>query len=141
MTASPRTALNALRIVVALLMLIHGVARVFAGGVEPFGVWLSSIGFPLGGLLAWLITSVEIVGAPALAAGFLVRPLSLYFAAQLAVGILLVHRPEGWFVVGLGRNGMEYSVLLISVFLALAWTADSGGGKGREPEPGLGSRV
>jgi putative oxidoreductase len=124
MTASPRTALNALRIVVALLMLIHGVARVFAGGVEPFGVWLSSIGFPLGGLLALLVTSAEIVGAPA-----------------LAVGILLVHRPEGWFVVGLGRNGMEYSVLLISVFLALAWTADSGGGKGRETEPGLGSRV
>jgi putative oxidoreductase len=67
------------------------------------------------------------VGTPALAAGILVRPLSLYFAAQLAMGILLVHRPEGWFVVGLGRNGMEHSVLLIAVFLALAWASDSRG--------------
>ena len=127
MAGSPRTALTALRIVVALLMFIHGVARVFAGGVDPFGAWLSSIGFPLGRPLAWLITIVEIVGTPALAAGILVRPLSLYFAAQLAMGILLVHRPEGWFVVGLGRNGMEYSVLLIAVFLALAWASDSRG--------------
>ena len=111
-------------------MLIHGAARVFAGGVDPFGVWLSSIGFPLGRPLAWLITIVEIVGTPLLAAGILVRPLSLYFAAQLAIGILLVHRPEGWFVVGLGRNGMEYSVLLIAVFLALAWTSDSSGRQG-----------
>ena len=26
-----------------------------------------------------------------------------------------------WFVVGLGRNGMEYSVCLIGVLLAVAW--------------------
>jgi putative oxidoreductase len=132
MTSSPRMVLTALRIVVALLMLIHGVGRVFAGGVEPFGVWLSGIGFPLGRPLAWLITIVEIVGAPALAAGILVRPLSLYFTAQLAMGILLVHWPEGWFVVGLGRNGMEYSVLLMAVFLGLAWASDSREGKGEE---------
>jgi putative oxidoreductase len=54
----------------------------------------------------------------------------LYFAVQLAMGILLVHRPEGWFVVGRGRNGMEYSVLLIAVFLALAWVSDSRADKG-----------
>jgi len=28
-------------------------------------------------------------------------------------GIALAHFPDGWFVVGGGRNGMEYSVLLI----------------------------
>jgi putative oxidoreductase len=127
LTASPQAALTGLRIVVAVLMFIHGVARVVAGGVDPFGAWLSSIGFPLGRPLAWLITIIEIMGTPALAAGILVRPLSVYFAAQLAMGILLVHRPEGWFVVGLGRNGMEYSVLLIAVFLALAWASDSRG--------------
>lgn len=30
---------------------------------------------------------------------------------------------EGWFVVGAGRNGMEYSVLLIMVLIAVACTA------------------
>ena len=63
------------------------------------------------------------MGSVALASGVLVRPLSLYFAAQLMMGILLVHRMDGWLVVGLGRNGMEYSVLLIAVLLALAGTA------------------
>jgi putative oxidoreductase len=29
--------------------------------------------------------------------------------------------PHGWFVVGLGRNGMEYSVLLIVCLLAVAY--------------------
>jgi hypothetical protein len=27
---------------------------------------------------------------------------------------------EGWFVVGAGKNGAEYSVLLIAVFITLA---------------------
>ena len=33
------------------------------------------------------------------------------------MGIILVHLREGWFVVGGGRNGVEYSVLLVSIFL------------------------
>ncbi|HKJ16853.1 MAG TPA: hypothetical protein VJ984_05875 [Xanthomonadales bacterium] len=43
------------------------------------------------------------------------------YAVIYAVGIVLVHAPEGWFVVGLGRNGMEYSVLLIVCLLSNAW--------------------
>ncbi|WP_158765204.1 hypothetical protein [Terricaulis silvestris] len=31
----------------------------------------------------------------------------------VALGAVLVHYPDGWFVVGAGRNGMEYSVLLL----------------------------
>ena len=33
--------------------------------------------------------------------------------------IVLVHAPAGWFVVGLGRNGAEYSVLLIACLLCV----------------------
>ena len=40
--------------------------------------------------------------------------------AIYAMGILLVHAPEGWFVVGAGRNGMEYSVLLIASLALVA---------------------
>ena len=39
----------------------------------------------------------------------------------LTLGLVLVHLPAGWFVVGGGRNGMEYSVLLIVSLLAIAW--------------------
>jgi putative oxidoreductase len=37
----------------------------------------------------------------------------------LVMGIVLVHYPEGWYVVGGGRNGVEFNVLLISVFTYL----------------------
>ena len=120
MTVSPRRALDALRIVVALLLIVHGVARVALGIVGDFGGFLSMVGFPLGTALAWGITGFEIVGGGALALGRWVRPLALVFVAQLGMGIALVHASEGWFVVGAGRNGVEYSVLLIAVLLAVA---------------------
>lgn len=56
---------------------------------------------------------MELLGTPLLAAGRFVVPLASYFVLVLLVGIAMVHAPEGWFVVGLGRNGVEYSVLLI----------------------------
>lgn len=109
-----------LRVVVAALMLIHGVARIYLGIVDDFGGFLTTHHFPAGFYLAWVITIFEIIGSIALALGYFVMPLALIFAVELICGILLVHLKEGWFVVGAGRNGVEYSVLLIAVFLTLA---------------------
>ena len=39
----------------------------------------------------------------------------------LIMGIILVHFQEGWFVVGGGRNGMEYNFLLIIVLLVIMY--------------------
>ena len=33
----------------------------------------------------------------------------------------MAHLPAGWFVAGLGRNGVEYSVLLIACLAMLAY--------------------
>lgn len=121
---SSRTALDGLRVVVALLLIAHGVARVVVGIVDDFGLFLAGVGFPLGAALAWTITAGEIVGGSVLALGRWIRPLALYFAGQLLIGIVLVHAREGWFVVGVGRNGMEYSVLLITVLVAVACAAN-----------------
>jgi putative oxidoreductase len=109
-----------LRGVVAALLVIHGVARVILGGVDDFGVFLGANHLPFGTAVAWLITVVEIFGGLALALGFFVVPLCGWFAVELAMGIALVHFPEGWFVVGAGRNGMEYSVLIIVALVVLA---------------------
>ncbi|HMB90988.1 MAG TPA: DoxX family protein [Rhodothermales bacterium] len=117
-----RRALAVLRIAVAVLLILHGVARAWLGIVDDFGGFLDSLGFPLGVVIAWIITVVEIAGGLALAAGFFVRPLAIWFAVQLLAGIALVHFSEGWFVVGAGRNGMEYSVLLIVALVLIAWT-------------------
>lgn len=115
--------LTTLRCVLALLIAIHGWARLIAGGVAPFGGFLDGVGFPLGLAIAAAITAFEILGAPLLAWGRLVLPLTLGYAFIYAMGIVLVHAPAGWFVVGLGRNGAEYSVLLITGLLVVGLQA------------------
>lgn len=114
-------ALIVIRTLSASTMIIHGTARIFADGVFPFGEFLSAVGFPAGAYLAWTITLIEIVGGITLLTGYLITLISVFFAFQLFSGIILVHGKEGWFVVGLGRNGMEYSVLLIISFLCIAY--------------------
>lgn len=108
-----------LRLMVSTLLFIHGAARV-QNGVDGFGSWLESQGIPLGLGVAWLITGMELVGTPLLALGKFVRPLCLWFSCILVGGIVMVHLPEGWFVVGAGRNGMEYSALLITCLVSLS---------------------
>jgi len=121
MTAHPSgRGLAVVRAGVAATMFIHGAHRLLAGGVVPFGEFLSTVGLPAGVAVAGALTAVELLGAPLLAAGRLTRPLAAWFAVQLAVGIALVHGREGWFVVGAGRNGMEFSALLILCLAAVA---------------------
>ena len=120
MTGNPRFALTLVRIAAALIMVIHGVARARLNIVDDFGVALAAWGFAYGFHVAWTITIVEIAGGLALAAGYFVRPLAVWFMVQLAAGIYLVHSSAGWFVVGSGRNGMEFSALLIVCLFAIA---------------------
>jgi putative oxidoreductase len=108
------------RIAATAMMIIHGTSRLLGGGVSGFGQFLDSQGLPAGSAVAWLLTIVEIAGGLLLIAGKFVRPLCIWFSLELLAGIALVHFREGWFVVGGGRNGFEYSVLLILCFLAVA---------------------
>lgn len=108
-----------LRTLLAVFIAAHGWARWQADAVVPFGSWLGGQGVPFGLVIATAITVVEIVGSVLLIAGRLVVPLTLIFSLIYLVGIVLVHAPAGWFVVGLGRNGAEYSVLLIACLLCV----------------------
>jgi putative oxidoreductase len=119
-TRRPWGGIEIVRIAAAAMMIIHGTYRIFDGGVTGFGGFLASQGLPAGVAVAWLLTIVEIVGGILLASGRFVRPLCAWFSLELLAGIALVHFREGWFVVGGGRNGFEYSVLLIVSFVAVA---------------------
>ncbi len=109
-----------LRVTLAGIIAAHGWARLVAGGVAPFGSFLDAQGFPGGFYWAAAVTCIEIVGSLVLLLGRWVAPLAVLFAAIYALGIVMVHAKAGWFVVGLGRNGSEFSVLLIVCLLALA---------------------
>lgn len=107
-------ALTTIRVAAAGNMLIHGISRTVTGGVSGFDGYLSSLGFPP--YTAFLITGFELIAAVLIIINRWTSILSITFCIELLMGIILVHGPEGWFVVGHGRNGSEYSVLLILCF-------------------------
>jgi len=112
-----------LRLTLAALLAAHGWARMLGGGVVPFGEWLQTQGLPAGFYLAAAVTAYEIVATVFYAAGKWVWQLSLGFIGIYTTGLLMVHAPFGWFVVGAGRNGMEYSVLLILTLSLVGYRA------------------
>jgi putative oxidoreductase len=109
-----------LRFVVAILLGIHGIYRGWTGGAKFFGDYLTEAGLPLGIVIAWSITIFEIFGMALLLLRHWVIPVALVFIFILSAGIVMVHAREGWFVVGGGRNGVEYSILLIASLTALS---------------------
>ncbi len=113
-------ALLGFRLLVALLIGVHGWYRLLEGGSPGFGEWLLEQGIPLGNAVAWSITFGEIAGSACLAIGICVRPFALLFMAIYTAGVVMIHAAEGWFVVGAGRNGMEYSLLLIGSLALVA---------------------
>lgn len=111
-----------LRSVVAILIIIHGLARIQLEMVDDFGVFLIENHIPFGEVLAWIITLVEVLGGILLGIGFFVVPLCGWFAFQLLVGMAFFSSEEGWFRIEAGQNGFEYSALLITALIVvLLW--------------------
>ena len=110
-----------LRIAVAIILLMHSVPGMFNNGVNDFGnFYLNTIGFaPFGVAIAWLIKLSHLAAAILLLMNKYIKPASIATILVLVLGILMIHFKEGWFVVGGGRNGVEFNFLLICVLLAI----------------------
>ena len=117
-----RLGVTLLRCAVASVFVVHGVTRLVLGTVADFGGFLAASGLPAGAAVAWVLTLVEIVGGVALAVGLFVWPLASWFGVEILAGIAMVHGRAGWFVVGAGRNGAEYSVLIVACLVVVALT-------------------
>lgn len=110
------------RLSVSIMLLSHSLHGIFTGNdVNDFGnLYLNKIGFaPFGVFIAWSIVILQIITSIQLLINKYVKIAALINIAILVMGIILIHFKEGWFVVGGGRNGMEFSVLLIFVLLAI----------------------
>lgn len=112
-----------LRIAVAIILLTHSVFGIFDNGINDFGnLYLNQIGFaPSGVFIAWSIKLSHIIAAILLILNKYLKLAGFVTIFILIMGIILVHFQEGWFVVGGGRNGMEYNFLLIIVLLAIVY--------------------
>ncbi|QOG00888.1 DoxX family protein [Flavobacterium sp. MDT1-60] len=110
-----------LRIAVAIILLTHSVFGMFNNGINDFGnLYLNQIGFaPFGVFLAWTIKLSHVVAAILLVFNKYIKLAGFVTIFVLIMGIILVHFEEGWFVVGGGRNGVEYNFLLIVVLFAI----------------------
>jgi putative oxidoreductase len=98
----------------------HGIMRLSEGTVNNFGDYLDSQGFMIGHAIAWFLTFFEIIGGLCMALGFWARWIALVFIIEHCFGIILVHSPNGWFVVGHQSGGVEFSVLIIFSLLTIA---------------------
>ena len=110
-----------LRIIVAIILLTHSLPSIVTGDVNLFGkLYLNEVGFaPFGVALAWTIKLSHIVAALCLILNRWILLPCLVTIAVLITGIFMVHLKDGWFVVGGGRNGFEYNVLIIAVICSI----------------------
>ncbi|WP_428660388.1 DoxX family protein [Runella sp.] len=110
-----------LRLAVAIILVMHSVPGMFNNGINGFGnLYLNQIGFaPLGVPLAWAIKLSHIVAAFCFLFEKYIKWAAIVTIVILVMGIILVHFKEGWFVVGGGRNGVEFNFLLIIVLLTI----------------------
>lgn len=110
-----------LRTATAIILLMHSIPGMFNGGIHDFGTsYLDAAGFaPFGLMLAWLIKISHVLSAVCFLANRYVRPAGIITIFILVAGIIMVHGSEGWFVVGGGRNGIEFNFLLIFVILTI----------------------
>lgn len=120
------------RVVVGLVMLLHGLNHWRGGGrIEGTARWFTGLGLRQGVLQAWASVVTE-VGAGALLVLGLLTPLACaaVISVMLVAG-LLAHRPNGFFVF---KDGYEYVLTLAVVALALAvlgpgrWSVDHAAG-------------
>ena len=113
-------ALSLLRIVTALLFLMHGTGKLF--GFPPIGM------NPPAMSLYWIAGLIEIIGALLLIAGLFSRFAAFILSGEMAVAYWMVHAPQSTFPI---INHGESAILFCFVFLLIAaagpgrWSVDA----------------
>jgi putative oxidoreductase len=115
----PTSSIAALRMMMGIIFILHAGVRVYNNTLPGFGDFLESKGFPFGFYLAWAVTLFELIGGILMFLRYLVRIFCIGEIIILITGIVTVHAENGWFVVGRSLNGIEYSIVLITILTAI----------------------
>ena len=115
----PSYSIASLRMMAGIVFILHGGVRVYNNTLPGFGDFLEGKGFPFGFYLAWAVTLFELLGGILMFFRFFVRIFCIGEMIILITGIITVHSENGWFVVGRSLNGVEYSIVLITILTAI----------------------
>ena len=110
----------ALRVSLGVMFIAHAYLKLAVFTVPGFEGFLGKVGLPT--LLAWPIILAELVGGPAILAGFYGRLVSVALLPVL-LGALAIHAPNGW-VFNAPNGGWEYPAFLAAAALAHALIGD-----------------
>lgn len=106
-----------LRVLLASLLLFHGVAKL-SGGVGFIAGMLDKAGLPPA--LAYLVYVGEVVAPLLILAGIYTRAAALVVAINMVVALLLVHGPEFLTLNNTGGWALELQGMYLGTALALA---------------------
>ncbi len=80
--------------------------------------WFGSLGYPFPAFLAYLVSSVEVVGIVLLSFGLLTRFIAVPLMIIMSVAILTVHLPHGFESVDNGFEIPLYYLIFLGLLLA-----------------------
>jgi putative oxidoreductase len=108
-----------LRVVTGIIFLMHGQQKFFEFGMGGVTGMMTGLGVPAPGLMAIIVSLVELVGGIALILGAFTRIAGLLVAVDVLVAFFLVHLPNGFFA---SNGGVELVLLLATAGVTLALT-------------------
>lgn len=108
-----------LRVVAGIIFLMHGQQKLFEFGIGGVTGMMTGLGVPAPGLMAVIVTLVELVGGIALILGAFTRIAALLVAIDVLVAFFLVHMPNGFFA---SNGGVELVLILATVGVTLVLT-------------------
>jgi putative oxidoreductase len=90
-----RYGLAILRVVLGIAMLVHGWSKLSGGVDNVAGFFGGMLGIPAPGLMAWVVTIVELVGGILLVVGFLTQIVGILIALDMLGVILFAYLLRG----------------------------------------------
>ena len=116
-----------LRVMVGIVFLAHGGQKVFVYGFSGVQGAFGQMGIPMPTVMGPFVALLELVGGLLLVVGVGTRWVSILLAIEMAVAVLKVHLPNGFFLPG----GFEYALMMFAASCAVALEGPGAAALGR----------
>jgi putative oxidoreductase len=125
-----RYGLAILRVVLGIVMIVHGWSKLSGGVGNVAGSFGGNLGVPAPGLMAWVVTIVELVGGILLVVGFLSQIAGILIALDMLGAILFAFLLRGAPFIENGAITWEKEAVFAAAALCIAlagpgaWSVD-----------------